>query len=53
VIAVLAVLGIVATLGQGGVSLWSVVLLVAGAGIVVLVNRPAAKAFLAAHRPGR
>jgi len=52
VIAVLAALGIVASLGQGVLSLWSVVLLVTGAGIVVLVTRPAARAFLAAHSPG-
>jgi hypothetical protein len=53
VIAVLAALGIVAALGQGGFSLWSVVLLATGAGIVVLVNRPAAKAFIAARGAGR
>ncbi|NEM07174.1 hypothetical protein [Geodermatophilus normandii] len=53
VIAVLAALGIVAALGQGGFSLWSVVLLATGAGIVVLVNRPAAKAFITARGAGR
>ncbi|WP_369253690.1 hypothetical protein [Geodermatophilus amargosae] len=53
VIAVLAALGIVAALGQGQLSLWSVVLLLTGAGIVVLVNRPAARTFLATHRAPR
>ncbi len=49
VIALLAVLGIVASLVGGGVSLWSVVLAAAGAGTVVLLNQPASRGFFASR----
>ena len=51
VVAALAALGIVTSLVAGAFALWPVVLVTAGAGIVVLLNRPASREFLA-HRGG-
>ena len=46
-VAALSVLGIVTSLMGGGLAVWPVVLAATGGGIVVLLNRPASRDFLA------
>jgi hypothetical protein len=46
-VAVLSVLGVVTSLLGGTVAVWPVVLAAAGVGVVVLLNRPASRDFLA------
>ncbi len=50
VVAALAALGFLTSLAGGGVALWPVVLVAAGVGVVVLLNRPASRAHLALRR---
>ncbi|MGY1692581.1 hypothetical protein [Geodermatophilus sp. SYSU D01105] len=45
----LAVLGLVVSLAQGGFTIWSVLLIAAGAGIVLLLNQPSSRQYFAAR----
>lgn len=42
-------LGLILSLTQGGFSLWSVLLIAAGAGIILLLNQPVSRAYFAAR----